>query len=183
MSLEIEAKMKVDDLDEVIPRLQSAGAVYVGEHQETNTFFDTPDGRLREADKGLRIRANMDTRTKQTEHIVTFKGPRQPGAVKTRLEIEFTVSDPAAATQTFEQLGFPVCITFQKRRRSWRLLQCKIELDELPNLGTFVEIEGPSEKQVLKARKALGLDDQPIITTSYAAMMSAFLEAHSKQVR
>jgi len=57
MGMEIEAKMKVDDLEVIRLRLEAAGAVAVGQVLETNTFFDTPNCALREADKGLRLRA------------------------------------------------------------------------------------------------------------------------------
>jgi len=178
MGLEIEAKMKVDDLDEVRQRLETAGAIPAGEHLETNVFFDTPARALVHADKGLRIRANRDVKSNRTEHIVTFKGARQPGPLKTRQEIEFIVSDPAAAAQVFQELGYALIISFQKHRRSWLLLGCKVELDELPHLGTFVEIEGPNDRKVLHARKALGLEDQPIVTTSYAALLANYLDEH-----
>ena len=58
MAMEIEAKMKVDDLESIRLRLEAAGAVPDGQVMETNTFFDTPNGGLRDADKGLRLRAN-----------------------------------------------------------------------------------------------------------------------------
>ena len=173
MGIEIEAKMKVADLEEVRRRLESLGATPAGEHFEINTFFDTPDNALRVADKGLRIRANRDAATGKTEQIVTFKGPRQAGELKTRKEIEFTVDDPEAATQFFAELGLGVSIRFEKRRRSWRFMNCKVELDELPKLGTFVEIEGPSHDAVMAARKALGLDTTAMISDSYASMITA----------
>jgi len=172
MAVEIEAKMKLDDLDAIRRRLESLGASPAGEHLETNTFFDTADTSLRKADKGLRLRANKDVKTGETEYIVTFKGPRQPGELKTRQEIEFSVDDPTAATQAFIELGFRVSIRFQKRRRSWRFMQCKVELDELPRLGGFVEIEGPSADAVMAARKALDLANEPLVSDSYASLLA-----------
>jgi adenylate cyclase class IV len=47
-----------------------------------------------------------------------------------------------------------------------------VELDELPQLGTFIEIEGPSAAKVMACRKKLGLADEPMIPESYVAMVA-----------
>lgn len=178
MADEIEAKMKVSDLAQVRARLKSAGAKPAGEHFETNVFFDREDAGLVRADKGLRLRTDHHVETGITDFILTFKGPRQSGTVKRRQEIEFSVNDAAAATAVFEALGFKVALSFQKRRESWKLADCKIELDQVPHLGTYVEIEGPSEEIVLKTRQTLGLEQEPLISTSYASLLAKYLEEH-----
>src|ERR1700722_14744558 len=129
MGTQIEAKMKVPDLAAIRERLMALRASPAGLHLETNTFFDTPDAALRKGDKGLRIRVNQDQNSPDVDYIVTFKGPRQPGELKTRQEIEFAVDNLQAATALFTALGFEATISFQKRRESWTLLGCKIELD------------------------------------------------------
>jgi adenylate cyclase class 2 len=181
--VEIEAKMKVDDVDEVHRRLKAAGAKAAGEHLETNTFFDTPNSALRRADKGFRLRANKDVKTGKSEYIVTFKGPRQRGDLKTRPEYEFKVDDPKMATKVFEEIGFANLLAFQKRRRSWKWLECKIELDELPHLGMFLEIEGPTAAKVMNVRKKLGMADWPIIKESYASMLAEYVKKHKIHTR
>jgi adenylate cyclase, class 2 len=182
MPLEIEAKMQVDDLAAMRRRLKAAGAKLAGNHLEINTFFDTPNAALRRADKGLRLRANRDARTGRTIHIVTFKGPRRPGPLKRREEIEFVVVDPHALTKVFAELGYAARLSFQKRRQSWTLAGCKIELDELPLLGTFIEIEGPSQPKIYSVRKRLGLTDQPLIRGSYASLLAERVGKSSKLV-
>jgi len=176
MPLEIEAKMKLTDSEALRQRLIAAGAKDLGQHLETNTLFDTPGTDLRRADSALRIRINHNLATNETEFIVTFKGPRQPGPLKSRPETEFTVSDPKLAAQLFEALGYRESISFQKRRHSWKLADCKVELDEIPHLGHFVEIEGPSQEQVLSLRQTLGLAGEPMISKSYMALLSDYLE-------
>jgi adenylate cyclase class 2 len=178
---EIEAKMKVPDFDAVRRRLKSAGAKPSGDRQETNVFFDTAKSSLRRADKGLRLRTHRDMKTGRCEFVVTFKGPRQPGKLKVRQEIEFNVSDPAPVTAAFVALGFEISISFQKRRRTWTLDKCEIALDELPFLGTFVEIEGPTAAAVMHVRKLLDLNKEPLISDSYASMMSHYLKIKRKE--
>jgi adenylate cyclase class IV len=44
-------------------------------------------------------------------------------------------------------------------------------LDNLPQLGTFVEIEGPGEKEIEIVQKELELDSLPHIHESYAHLI------------
>ena len=69
-------------------------------------------------------------------------------------------------------------LTFQKRRESWRLGECSVELDEVPFLGMYVEIEGPDEHVVMEAREALGLAEQPIIKTAYISLLADYMRKH-----
>jgi adenylate cyclase class IV len=48
-----------------------------------------------------------------------------------------------------------------------------VVLDELPLIGSFVEIEGPDVASIEAVRRTLGLDAEPLLTDSYAAMLSA----------
>src|SRR4051812_7993160 len=135
MALEIEAKIKIDDFSAIRLRLRELGGQRVGEVLETNTFLDTPDHALLKQDRGLRVRENRDVATGVSTHVVTYKGPRQTGAIKTREEREIAVDSSTAAISIFEALGFIAERSFEKRRESWKLGDCKVELDELPLLG------------------------------------------------
>jgi adenylate cyclase class 2 len=172
---EIEAKMKVDDLDAVRERLRGLKARRVGTELETNTFFDTPDSSLVRAGKGLRIREARGLETGRVRHVVTFKGPQQKGDLKNREEIEFSVDDGPAAVALLKAVGFEPILSFEKRRETWELDDCEIVLDELPILGTFIEVEGPGEAAVLRVREKLGLAGFPMITAGYATMLARHL--------
>jgi adenylate cyclase class 2 len=87
-----------------------------------------------------------------------------------------TVGDGAAATALLEALGYHQILSFEKRRESWRLGGCKVELDELPHLGVYVEIEGPRDEAVMKVRETLKLTDRPLVKASYIAMLMTHLQ-------
>ena len=176
MPVEIEAKMAVAELDVVRVRLRELGAQPAGRVFETNAFFDTEDRSLLAADEGLRLRRNVDRDTGAQQHIITYKGPRQHGQLKARDEVEVTVGGSDEAVQLLERLGFLRMLAFEKRRESWLLDGCKVELDELPYLGSFVEVEGPADEPVLKVRAQLGLADRPIVKSSYIAMLMGYLQ-------
>ena len=176
MPVEIEAKMKVDDLAVTRARLQAAGAVQAGDYLEQNVFFDTEDRSLLAADEGLRLRVSTNTITGNRICTITFKGPRQHGQLKSRDETETTVGSFPDAAELLECLGYIRILSFEKRRQSWTYQGCKIELDELPYLGCFVEIEGPGDAVVLKVRQELQLADRPLIRASYIAMLMTHLQ-------
>ncbi len=180
MSVEIEAKMKVPDLTAVRAKLAELSARRLGSYLERNTFFDTEDRSLLAADEGLRVRSSTDRDTGTAICTMTHKGPRQHGQLKSREETEMTVGDEADGLAMLTVLGFDRVLSFEKRRESWSLGGCKVELDELPHLGTFVEIEGPKDETVMKVREQLGLADRPMNKASYIAMLMTMLQEQGK---
>lgn len=176
MAVEIEAKMSVTDHERVRSVLRERGAHEKGKVLETNIFFDAEDRTLLAADKGLRLRVQRDAASGEEKYIITFKGPRAPGPLKTREEAELEVANPTDASRLLEALGYKRLVSFQKRRETWELGGCKIELDEIPYLGKFVEIEGPSDSTVMKTRESLKLSDRPIVKNGYISLLLSHLE-------
>src|SRR4051812_16925156 len=170
--------MSVESHEPVRARLREAGAQLVGNILETNVFLDTEDRSLLAADEGLRMRANKNLETGQTQFVITYKGPRHVGPLKSREEIELTVDSGSQAVSLLERLGYLTMIQFEKRRESWKLDDCKIELDEMPHLGLYVEVEGPSEASVMKVREKLHLNSRPLQKASYASMLMTYLQEH-----
>ncbi|MCS7034392.1 MAG: class IV adenylate cyclase [Phycisphaerae bacterium] len=193
MPIELEAKVRVSDFNEIRSRLQALGAARKGVRLETNTYFDTPQHTLLSRDSGLRLRVvqpieeDRVTQNSPAPPVITFKGPQMGTGLKQRQEIEVQVHDPTAAIELLAQLGFAVQLSFQKRRESWSLPGgCVVELDELPILGRFVEVEGPSRQAVLELLDRLGLASGELITTSYIAMLSEHLRGspvHDRFIR
>lgn len=181
MGLEIEAKMKVADLAAVRDRLRAAGGEFAGRVAEVNTFLDRADRSLQKDGKGLRVRINRDVDTGRATAVVTFKGPLHKGAMKTREEREVVVEDHDDMVRVFEAIGLKVTLSFEKRRETWKLGGCKVELDELPELGTFVEIEGESEEVVSAVRARLNLAGEAMITQGYASMIADLLEKAGRE--
>jgi adenylate cyclase class 2 len=177
MAVELEAKMSVESFDSVLVRLREAGATRVGDHFEVNTFFDTPSRTLTQAKHGLRLRVQRDGATGALRSVITWKGRQHPGPLKSREEVEFEALPGDAAALLFERLGYLRTFSFEKRRETWRLDACTVELDELPLLGKFVEIEGPDEQTIFASREQLGLADRPIEKRGYVALLMNHLDA------
>jgi adenylate cyclase class 2 len=175
MATEIEAKMKFDDFDALRERLSEAGAKRIESVLEINTFFDSVERSLVASDKGLRLRRARDMQSGQEKFIITVKGPQQKGKLKLREEAEMRVESGEDAKAVLSALGFSPTLSFEKRRESWELGGCKIELDEVPILGRFVEIEGPDQQTVMRVREKLQLSQHPLIRTGYITMLSRHL--------
>jgi len=179
MPVEIEAKIRLSDPDALHAKLRALDAVLDQRVVETNTYFDTPDGTLKSTDQGLRVRVEVDRDSGQTRTMFTHKGPRSHGRFKSRTETEVGVSDARAAAEMLAALGYQPVLTFEKRRTRYLLGHCRVEIDTLPHLGTFVEIEGRSENDVVAVQNQLGLADIPLIRASYIAMLATYLrESH-----
>jgi len=170
VALELEAKIRVDSRDAVRRRLRSLGARWVYEVLETNRIFDTPDQRLFHQGCGLRVRSCRGA-GQVPAATLTYKGPPRAAALKSREELETHVGDPDQTGAILQAVGFKPVITFEKRREEWELDGLPVELDEVPGLGCFVEIEGPDEPSVNRIRERLDLADHPTIRESYVALL------------
>ena len=177
MATELEAKYRVGDFAAVRRALRAAGAAYLGTAEETDTFFDTPRRHLYRSGRGLRLRRVRVLRSvaggRKGGWLLTVKGPSRPNSrMKVRREEQTPIADGLAMRRMLAEAGLPAFVTLTKRRATYRLGRCLVELDELPGLGRFVEIEGPSQRAVEAARRGLGLDDKPI-AKSYLALIEA----------
>lgn len=169
--LEIEAKFRVESHKLVRERLVAVGAERIGTVLESNEILDSADGSLRNRGCGVRVRATIDEQTGHRIATMTFKGPVRPGPFKSREEQEIAVSDADTAINILQGLGFVRMLWFQKRRESWRLDNCRVELDEPPHVGLFVEIEGPDEAAISAVANKLGLAGAVHEKASYVRML------------
>jgi adenylate cyclase class 2 len=136
---------------------------------QNDYYFDDKNGSMKNLDKALRLR--IEERDGNQKIVLAFKGPRQNGKFKQRQEIEFGIDDAQRAIDLLGALGFIKVLEIQKRRRIWQIGDCEVGLDELPELGTFIEIEGPSEEKIADVQNKLGLANVPHIKESYAALI------------
>ena len=180
MGIEIEAKFRLPDPERLRQKLMAAGARRVRAVLEHNTYFDTPEHALRDGDCGLRLRI-AETRDAQRDVVVTYKGPREPGEMNIRSENEVAVRSAEDAAAFLKALGYAPTLSFQKRRESFELAGARIELDELPELGYFLEIEADDERTVNRVRTKLGLEKEPAVTSSYIALVAEHLQAKAGQ--
>lgn len=174
MPLEVEAKVAVKRFGPVRERLDGLGGVFLGRVLEHNMMFDRPGGDLE--GRGCRLRLRVSTPAPRsgsdlTEPVLTFKGPRLAGPLKSREEIELPVGDTDEMKRLLEAMGYVLTFQYEKRRDSWLLGPCRVELDKVPMLGRFVEIEATKDRHVHRALGQLGLAVEPLVKRGYAALL------------
>ncbi len=169
---ERELKIPVGALEPVRERLRAVGAEPASPSgREVNILFDGDDHHLAAAGEVLRLRRYGD------RAVLTFKGPAAyEGAVKSREELETTLTDAEVAAAILRRLGFAPRLRYEKDRELWRLDEVEVALDHTP-MGEFVELEGPGAGPARAARK-LGLDVERAVRGSYVDLWRAYREAH-----
>ncbi|MHC4645295.1 MAG: class IV adenylate cyclase [Planctomycetota bacterium] len=168
MCIEIEAKLKVESHAETAKKLAELAAEFQAEQFQTDVYFDDAKRTLTEGDRCLRLRRERVGAS--VRMFLTYKGAREKDEFKKRGEIEVEVDSADSAEKLLLSLGYEKAVVVEKRRRVWRLGDCRVALDELPLLGSFVEIEGPDGKRIAEVQRSLGLGALSHIPDSYASL-------------
>jgi adenylate cyclase class 2 len=156
--LEIEQKFAHADFAAIERRLAEWGARVGEEHTEADHYFNAPDRDFARTDEAFRLRRVGPA------NFLTYKGPKRPGAVKVRTELEIPLRDGDEAaeqmTRLLTHLGYRPVAMVRKHRRMRHLerggFALTFCLDEVEQLGRFAEVEilAP-EEQVEQARSVL----------------------------
>ena len=131
MCTEIEAKLKVDSIEQVRNRLNELGAEFSGQQSQTDYYFDDAENTLAGSDRCLRLRRQRIDNSET--FYLTYKGAKEKDQFKKRQEIEIRVDDPELAEKLLLELGYERALVLEKRRYVWRLHDCIVALDELPS--------------------------------------------------
>ena len=169
---ELEVKFLVSNLEQLESKLQSLGADLIQPQScELNLRFDDATFSLSRNASALRLR-------KDGGQKMTFKGPSMDHeGIRLRKEIEFSVSDFAAAQALLECLGFNVILAYEKFRAVYLLEDACISLDRMP-YGTFIEIESEDPESIKQLSNALSLDWTRRISESYVLLFEKIKEHH-----
>jgi adenylate cyclase class 2 len=176
---EVELKVRAKH-GPVRERLAALGADPVDAVVQTDTYYDAPGRSFAETDEALRIRHERDVETGEERSAITYKGPKVDDTSKTREEHETGVTEPDAAEGVLEGLGYEAEAAVRKERERFAVGDATVTLDDVDELGTFleVEIEVDSQEAVPEAREratelleALELDPEDGIRTSYLGLL------------
>ncbi len=162
-TIEREVKIPFASAEDARAAILAAGASPLhGRRLQEDCLLDDENETLR------RRRCVLRVRTEAGKSRLTFKGPVQPAAVKTREELETMVGDGTVLQGVFEELGLHVWFRYQKYREEFALEDVVLTVDETP-VGVFVEIEG-SERSIATAAQALGRGPDDYLLDSYRSL-------------
>jgi len=162
MLWEVEQKFAVSNPTALLIQLRQLGCAVAeaAPNLQVDRYFAHPCRDFAATDEALRLRTDAGgTR-------ITYKGPKIDSTTKTRREIELplggTTDEIAAWPELLGALGFRLVAAVEKRRRTaacqWSGREFEISLDDVINVGEYVEIELTADDAGLETSRQSLLD-------------------------
>lgn len=136
---------------------------------QLDEYYDTMDRQLKNQDLVIRIRSTNNKKT------IALKSPRiqhESGATS-RIELEFASAEGEEVREQLLSQGLKAFEASEKERWTYIHGDCEIVLDKLPFIGSFLEIEGPSEKAIQEIVHMLDLTSSKVVRQNYGELMTA----------
>jgi len=172
--IEIEVKASVEYPKQLERSLIEFGATPIGIETQADTYYNAPYRDFGKTDEALRIRVE-DGRS-----VLTYKGPKMDKVSKTRKEVETEIKDLDGMGNILSSLGFFPVATVTKKRKNFRVGDFFISLDEVRDLGHFIEVEiGVKDSRnfqekvesIFRFMGKLGINRESSIRKSYLEMI------------
>jgi len=188
--LEVELKASLTDraADDVPARIPALGFVPEDVVRETDIYFNGIERDFRRTDEALRLRSVQFLPDGRRESLLTYKGPKLDRISNTRTEYETAVSDGETAKKLLEALGCREFAAVEKIRRTYRLEDVKLCLDEVAGLGSFLELEilagsedcrAAAVDRLLALLDGLGISRDSLSRRSYLELLAEKQENHT----
>jgi adenylate cyclase class 2 len=170
--LEVELKVKVPSLEPIRKNLLEKGAENTGRIHDI--YYNAPHRDFGVTDEAVRVRYTND------HAVVTYKGAKiKKFGLKAREELNTAVESGEVFETMLDRLGFTKTTEVNKWRENFRYADAAICLDEVNELGTFVEIEimtsdenSHAEKEIKRIAHEIGVSGEPILA-SYLELLLA----------
>ncbi len=172
--LEVELKVKVPSLEPVRKQLLMKGAVCSGRIHEHDIYYNAPHRDFGVTDEAVRVRYTNN------HAVVTYKGAKiKKFGLKAREELNTAVESGEVFEKMLNRLGFTKTTEVNKWRENYRYAEAAISLDEVDELGTFVEIEIMAEDEnsnasevIERIAKEIGVSGESILASYLELLLS-----------
>lgn len=165
--LNVEIKAKCPDPSLVRNYLLNQGAEFKGTDNQTDTYFHVSTGRLK-----LR-EGNIEN------NLIFYERNDQPGPKSSRFQL-VKISNLEGLKSVLEK-SCGIKMIVRKKREIYYIGNVKFHLDEVPGLGSFVEIEAgniladKTESELLEQcsfyLKEFGIKEANLISESYSDLL------------
>ncbi len=179
MAVELEAKIPLAAHEAVRARLNRLGAQPGETVIEHNCVYDTTH--LPAPATGVLLRLRMFAG--RTSGRLTVKHRPAAAQFKSVLEEESEVTDAAAVARALSALGFKPRWRYEKKRETWHYRGCEVALDELPELGRFVEVEGSDAAAIGAVLADLELNPDDHLPDNYLRLFQHRCESRGEPLR
>ncbi len=150
-NIEIEARFLNISVDEIKNKILLHGATDLGENIFEETIFYNKDLSWRNEGKFVRLRVTSNKNVLTYKHIYseTISGAE---------EVELNIESPNRMKLFLEKIGLVQFRVQQKKRHSFKIDNVYLDIDQWPLIPPYLEIEGPSEVEVMRVANVIGLD-------------------------
>ena len=172
--IEVETKLKINNMGQMAERLKGLKGMYKGEKTETDLYFDHRDTQIFRNGSALRVR------DADGKYRLTYKGPKKDDETTSREEIEIGIESAREMRKILAELGFYVLCGVKKQRKTYLLGNLIVTLDDVEGLGEFIEVEGKAsndveykekKKEIFMLLNDLKLSSEVISKKSYLEMI------------
>ncbi len=167
MNLNIEIKARCQDPSFIRNYLINAAADFKGIDSQTDTYFNVPNGRLKLREGNIENNLIYYERADKA-------GPRGSDFILTKVEDAKSLKEILTRSN-----GVKIIVT--KKREIYYIKNVKFHIDEIPGLGSFVEIEAGNilanlDKDELRKQcdyylKEFGIEEKDLLSQSYSDML------------
>lgn len=148
---EVEVKARIDDIDKIMKSLEELGCDFSEQLEQKDKIFLHNSIEFPDIKKGTVILRIRDSNGKC---ILNLK--KQLGNEMDNIEQETEISDSEAGEEILKHLGFHEVVQVNKIRQECKYRDMTICVDEVENLGSFIEVEKlTDEKDSAKLQKEL----------------------------
>jgi len=145
--MEIEIKATFDNKEEIKQALKDLQAQEEKVKHQIDEYYNHPSRDTRETNEYIRLRYNFGENTGVFEYHINI-------ADGVNKEFEVPVEDIKTFKQILENLNFPLLGIIDKNRETFKLDEFTITLDEVKDIGNFLEIEIDGEESEIEIKRA-----------------------------
>lgn len=175
---EIEVRFLEIDIDDLTCKLKSLGAKDLGENLLKEVIFYDKQLKWLDEEKFVRVR-----QTGSKVQIAYKHHQHNKNQLTDVTEIELVVESFDKAVKLFEEIGLINSRAQEKLRRTFKLDHFVFDFDSWPSVPTYLEIEGPSEKEIKKIAKKLGLDWSKVVFEDAAKVLNHYYKISVKSLK
>ncbi len=167
--LNVEIKAKCRDLEKVRFKLINFSAIFKGIDHQTDTYFNVNNGRLK-----LR-EGNIEN------NLICYDRENKKGPKNSHFQLLKLTNPESLKKMLTDSLGIKMIV--KKVREIYFIDNVKIHLDQLEELGTFIEIEASNLTKEISQEELLGqcnfymkefeVLEEDLLQNSYSDMMIA----------
>jgi len=165
--LNVEIKAKCSDAEFIRDYLLSNGAEFKGIDEQTDTYFNVSNGRLK-----LR-EGNIEN------NLIFYERNNQAGPKSSQFKL-VKVEDAKGLKEVLER-SCGIKMIVRKRREIYYIDNVKFHIDDVPGLGSFIEIEAgnilanKTDAELLEQcnfyLKEFGIKEEDLVAESYSDML------------